>query len=58
MVSQHQKRAIERAKCLPPKNVTVIIDGILKVIPFKQYKKEFPDPVPEQDPVTEPAEVN
>jgi len=38
MVSSHKARQERRAENLQPKNVSVIIDGITKVIPWKEYE--------------------
>jgi len=43
MVSIHKQRATHRAKHENPINVSVIVDGITKVIPWKEYEKDYLD---------------
>ena len=40
MSSQRQKRAGIRAEYTNPINVTVIVDGIRKVIPYEEYERD------------------
>ena len=53
MVSSHKARQERRAANLQPKNVSVIVDGITKVIPWKEYAKDF---LQEEEAVVDPVE--
>lgn len=40
-MSFHKKRAEERAKHKKPINVSVMVDGVIKVIPYEEYEKDY-----------------
>lgn len=51
MVSSHKARQIRRAENIQPKNVSIIVEGITKVIPWKEYQameEYFPPPEKEE----------
>ena len=41
MVSSHKARQIRRAENINPENVSVIVEGITKVIPWEEYEKDY-----------------
>ncbi len=58
MVSIHKQRAAHRAAHEDPINVSIIVDGITKVIPFEEYKsmEEYFPKEEMEDPVDAPKE--
>ena len=58
MVSSHKARKILRAENVNPKNVSVIVEGITKVIPWKKYEAEYLNQIKEGEDAPEEAEVD
>ena len=48
MVSIHKQRAAHRARHEKPINVSVIVDGIVKVIPYEEYEEKYLNEVKEE----------